>query len=79
MNEYISKAEFNGLKQHMKDVVEPIKDSVGRIDNHLKKLNAQVSKNTAFRNKVTGALIFIGFVGLGNIATLVVLIIKLVK
>lgn len=76
MQEYITHREFEGLKQHITDVISPIRDGVDKTERHLDKLNGQVAKNTAFRNKMTGGLTLLNVIVAGNMFGVIILIVK---
>lgn len=62
---FVTKEELKVIDGHFKNIGL----GVDRVEKHLEKLNGQVGKNTAFRNKAFGGFIILGFLGIGQIIT----------
>ena len=54
--------------EHLDRFVDKLDTVNSKIDKFIEKADLKISKNTEFRNRMTGAMIFIAAVGLGNIA-----------
>ncbi len=68
---FVKKEEIKVLNEHLKN----IREGIDGIKEHLRLLNGQVARNTSFRNKITGGMILLAFIGAGNFITLFIFII----